>query len=413
MAARSRARQARRCPVEEDRPQPGEHRRQAEGAGDDPGRHDEGPARLRDRVGLRRAAGYAGLVGEPVPRPGWTADRIGPVRLALLGHARRFEGADAGRGDGPEDRVRARPAVGVRLALRHDEQPRQVRLGLLPLHRYRRRRPARQREEADHVQGRRRRAWPARDRAHRERRRAVPRIGQPDRAVQDHQQPRPGDLGRGHPDAARVRQGLHAGQARPRRLRPAGRSRRRRAGAGQHRLPQPVRRRPEPSRRPVHLRRRHGVGLEHPLVPADPRLPDRQRQRLRLAERLGQMAGPLARQLPADDRHRTGQPDRRHLRLRSRVPGQVPGRAVCVRLDVRQAVRHPPDRTGGRLRRQEGRVRHRHAAAFDGCDHQPARRGDVLRPRRTADQVRSVPREVHRRRVDRAGRAGAVDPAAA
>ena len=68
-----------------------------------------------------------------------------------------------------------------------------------------------------------------------------------------------------------------------------------------------VRRRLQPRRRAVHLRRRHGMGHEHAVVSADARLPGDQRQRVRLAQRLRQMAAVLPRQ-PAG-----------HLRRRPRL----------------------------------------------------------------------------------------------
>ena len=60
-------------------------------------------------------------------------------------------------------------------------------------------------------------------------------------------------------------------------------------------LPKPVRHRLQPRRRAVHLRRRHGMGHRRALVSADARQPRHQRGRVRLPQRLGQVAGLLHR----------------------------------------------------------------------------------------------------------------------
>ena len=67
-------------------------------------------------------------------------------------------------------------------------------------------------------------------------------------------------------------------------------------------LPQHLRRGLQPGRRAVHLRRRHGVRLQHAVVPADARLPRGQRQRVRLAQRRGQTARVVSRQPPGGRR---------------------------------------------------------------------------------------------------------------
>ncbi len=68
--------------------------------------------------------------------------------------------------------------------------------------------------------------------------------------------------------------------------------------------------------RAVRLRRRHGVGYRHALVSPDAGRPRHQRQRVRLAERHGQVAGVLPGQPAADRRHRPRLARGRDLRLR-------------------------------------------------------------------------------------------------
>ena len=106
---------------------------------------------------------------------------------------------------------------------------------------------------------------------------ALRRLRQPDEADRSSTRiARAAALGRGPPAAAHARrQRLHGRRARAGRLHLQGRPRRQELGAVQHRLPQRVRRRLQPPRRAVHLRRRHGVGHQHAVVSADARLPRR------------------------------------------------------------------------------------------------------------------------------------------
>ena len=131
-----------------------------------------------------------------------------------------------------------------------------------------------------------------------------------------------------------------------------------------------------------------------------------QRQRLRLAQRLRQVADLLPRQPAAGRQHRPRLADRRRLRLRGEVPGEVPGRPLHLRLELRQALRRhlKPERLDvhGRVRG----VRHRHAAAADRRRRQPEGRGDVLRHRRPQDDVGALSRHLRRQRVDGAGDGG-------
>ena len=66
--------------------------------------------------------------------------------------------------------------------------------------------------------------------------------------------------------------------------------------ARRRRLPQPVRLRLQSRRRALHVRQRHGVGRRPALVSPRPRQSLPARRRVRLAQRLGQVAGVLLRQ---------------------------------------------------------------------------------------------------------------------
>ena len=121
------------------------------------------------------------------------------------------------------------------------------------------------------------------------------------------------------------------------------------------RLSQHLRRGAESRRRAVHLRRRHGVRLQHVVVSAHARLPRRQRQRVRLAQRRGQAAGVLSRQSAAGAQHRPRLAHRHDLRLRREVPGEVSGGAVHPRLELGQAVRHPSEARRARPTRRRRR----------------------------------------------------------
>ena len=206
---------------------------------------------------------------------------------------------------------------------------------------------------------------PGRQAAHR-------RLWEPDQDHQVRHDEGAAGVGRGPPAAAPARrQRLHerrdgAGRGDLQRL-----ARRQAVGTVQRRLPQPVRRRVPQERRPVHLRRRHGVGLQHPVVPADAGVSGHQRQRVRLAKRCGQVPGVLRGQPAAGHQRRPRLADRRVLRLRRQVPAEVPGRAVHLRLELRQAVRHalPPQRE--RVHGGTGGVRHRHPAPAHGRGGEP------------------------------------------
>ena len=112
--------------------------------------------------------------------------------------------------------------------------------------------------------------------------------------------------------------------------------------------------------------------------------------------------------LAAGRRHRPRLAHRRHLRLRREVPGEVPGRALHLRLELRQALRRPPQARRGQLHGRGRGVRQRHAAAADRRGRQPEGRRDVLRHRRPEDEVGPLPRDLHRRRGRRDEPAGAA-----
>ena len=79
-----------------------------------------------------------------------------------------------------------------------------------------------------------------------------------------------------------------------RRLDRQHRSRRQDMGHLQHWLPQSVRHGVQRRWRTVRLRRRHGMGRRHAVVPANASGPCHQRQRIRLAQRQRQMAQSLS-----------------------------------------------------------------------------------------------------------------------
>ena len=141
------------------------------------------------------------------------------------------------------------------------------------------------------------------------------------------------------------------------------------------------------------------------MVSPDAREPPRQRRRVRLAQRLGQVAGLLPRQ-PRRHQHRLVEPDRRRLRQRGQVSREVPARFLRAGLGVRQGVRGAPDPKRRELRRHARGVFLGQAAAGDGHGDR-ARRGDVFHDRRARDAGGAVPRELRRRRADGQGRAGA------
>ena len=90
-----------------------------------------------------------------------------------------------------------------------------------------------------------------------------------------------------------------------------------------HGIPQPVRRRGQ-SRRRTYLRRGHGVGHEHAVVPPYPGQPRDRRFRVRLAHRFRQVHGLLQRHLRSSGRRRARFADWSMFRLRSKVSRQVP-----------------------------------------------------------------------------------------
>ena len=77
--------------------------------------------------------------------------------------------------------------------------------------------------------------------------------------------------------------------------------------------------------------------------------------RVRLARRLGQVADLLPRQPAPDGQRRPRLAHRRDLRLRRQVPGEVPGGPVSLRLELRQALRRPPDARRARPTRASSR----------------------------------------------------------
>ena len=88
----------------------------------------------------------------------------------------------------------------------------------------------------------------------------------------------------------------------PGRLDPAHRHRRQRRRTVRRRTAESLRPGLQPGRRTVHLRLRHGMGLGHALVSADAAEPRRAGCRVRLAERLGQVARLFRRQPAAGGR---------------------------------------------------------------------------------------------------------------
>ena len=92
--------------------------------------------------------------------------------------------------------------------------------------------------------------------------------------------------------------------------------------------------------------------------------------------------------LPAGREHRPRLADRRLLRLRREVPGEVSGRVLHLRLELRQALRRPSARrTGGSYTGElEEFVTGTPLPLTDVVD-QPRRRRDVLHHRRPEDQA--------------------------
>ena len=175
-------------------------------------------------------------------------------------------------------------------------------------------------------------------------------------------------------------------------------------GADQRWIPQRVRHRLQRGRRTVHLRRRHGMGHRVAVVPPDPRLPRDQRQRVRLAQRHGQVAHLVPRQPAAGGRHRPGLPNRHHLRHRGQIPRQVPEGPVHFGLELRHPVRRPHATQRLNLHRHRRTVRLGRPASVDRCADQPRRRGDVLHHRGTSHAVGSLPRDLQRKGTDQGGR---------
>ena len=132
-----------------------------------------------------------------------------------------------------------------------------------------------------------------------------------------------------------------------------------------------------------------------------------QRQRVRLAQRRGQVAGLLPRQPAAVVNIGPGSPTGVTLRLRREVPGEVSGRALHLRLELRQALRRPPE-----ARRQR--------ATRPSCEEfvtgtplpltdlvvNPKDGAMYFADRRPEDAVGPLPRDLRRQGIDRAGEAG-------
>ena len=123
------------------------------------------------------------------------------------------------------------------------------------------------------------------------------------------------------------------------------------------------------------------------LVSADARLPCGARQRVRLARRHRQDVRILSRQSAAGRQRRARQPDRHLLRLRGQVPGQVSGRPVPVRLELRQALCLSSDAGRRDLQGRTGRFPGRLAVAAHRHRHQSEGRRHVFHHRRPQHHV--------------------------
>ena len=167
-------------------------------------------------------------------------------------------------------------------------------------------------------------------------------------------------------------------------------------------LPQSLRHGLQRRRRTLRLRRRHGMGFWIAVVSPHASQPCDQRQRTGLAQRHRQVARLLSRQPTGLDRHRPRLARGRGLRLRHEVPGKVPAGALYLRLDVRHDVCHSYRARGLDLQGREARVRGTHTAAADGHDRRQGRR-DLLHRGRPRRPGRTLPRQLCRPRVDRAG----------
>ena len=137
-------------------------------------------------------------------------------------------------------------------------------------------------------------------------------------------------------------------------------------GADARRLPQRLRHRLQRRRRAVHLRQRHGMGLGHALVSAHPRQPLTSAAEFGWRSGTGKWPDYYPDSLPAiaERRHRLA--DRRGVRHRGQVPGEIPEGALRPRLDLWPADRRPSDAEGlelhghlRELRRTEGAQRER------------------------------------------------------
>ena len=258
-------------------------------------------------------------------------DRLRPVRPPLPHHTpknRRGSLKDLHRKNRRADRPRAGAALGIQQPVRRGERRRhcRARQRALPGDRHQRRRQARQGRDVEKNQ-RRRRARPARCHPDAGQKKPLRRRRQPHTAAgRPRHQAQPLRV-RGGSAAAAPAGCPRSCPQHPRagRLDLQGLTRRQKMGSHLQRLPQCLRPRAQPPRRTLHLRRRHGVGLRHAVVPPHPRQPCRQRQRIRLAHRHRQMAGLLPGQPAAGDRHRPGLPHRREVRHRRQFSRNATG----------------------------------------------------------------------------------------
>ena len=223
-----------------------------------------------------------------------TSDQYGKLYRVTPPPPRRCgRRGDQGRADRRRPRRGPGAPLGVRQPVRRRQQGVEVRQRALPRHRHQRRRRPRQGRAAPQAR-RRRRARPARRGPGPGRQVALRRRRQRHRPPQAGRVDGPADVGRGQPPAADARRPrVHARREGPRRLHLPRQPRRQGLDPAVDGLPERLRHRLQPRGRPVHVRLRHGVGHERPLVPADPRLQLGDRGRLRLPQRRRQVAGLL------------------------------------------------------------------------------------------------------------------------
>ena len=134
--------------------------------------------------------------------------------------------------------------------------------------------------------------------------------------------------------------------------------------------------------------------VQHALVSAHPRAPRRQRRRLWLSQRLGQVAPLLHRQPAAGGQRRPRLAHRRDLRLRREVPGEISGCPLPLRLELRQALCPAPRPQGRDLRGRARGVSGRNAAGPDGRRRQSQGRRDVFRGGRAEHAVGTLSRDL-------------------